>query len=950
MSSSEDDVPLQKGRKTNGQPGNTEVQSTLSKATIPKSLDKALDKSNPSGKHVIPGVSLRNGPVDEIDIEAPETNGVRANGTGSGKRKSRPGATNGKTYKEASTGEGEDDEDKPLNKRRRTSGNRKPVPDSDSDDLPLGAKSSNHKSKPAQMGKKPPKATKAELGDNSDSDTPLGAKLVKEKEKIQKHAEKEAKALQKEDKKAATVKKQSKNTKKEDSEGDEPIAKNSKKSTAKPGSANKKASAKGVKREASDDDTPLSRNAPLKKQKTKVKPTPPSPAKKGGKGKGVKKEEETEADLEAEEEEEEYRWWEDPTKGDGSQKWATLEHAGVVFPPPYEPLPKNVKMRYDGVPITMDPAAEEVAGFFGAMLNSTHNVENPTFQKNFFEDFCAILDKKGGVKNKDGNKIKIKEFSKCDFTPMFDYYEGKRLEKKSLSSAEKKALKAEKDTAEAPYLYCLWDGRKEKVGNFRVEPPGLFRGRGEHPKTGRVKARVMPEQITINIGKEATVPAPPEGHRWREVKHDQQGTWLALWNENINGAYKYVMLAANSAVKGQSDHKKFEKARELKKHIVRIRKDYEKDLKAELMSDRQRATAVYLIDQFALRAGNEKGEDEADTVGCCSLKFEHVTLKPPNKLIFDFLGKDSIRFYDEVEVDPQVFKNMKIFKKGKEEGDEIFDRLNTSGLNKHLSNYMSGLSAKVFRTYNASKTMSDLLQEMKSTGTIPEKIKDYNDANRKVAILCNHKRTVNAGHAGQMEKMTDRIKGLKYQKWRVKHMMLDLEPKLKKKRGAEFFELDEDIDEDWVKEHQAFLVQEQREKIEKKFAKDNEKLLAEGGKEMKTKELEERLSTARELEAKFKKENKTKKVEAEGKGPTIEKLEANLEKLDQRVGTMLVQKEDKDSNKEVALGTSKINYIDPRLTVVFSKKFNVPIEKFFSKTLREKFDWAIKSVDEDWEF
>lgn len=44
------------------------------------------------------------------------------------------------------------------------------------------------------------------------------------------------------------------------------------------------------------------------------------------------------------------------------------------------------------------------------------------------------------------------------------------------------------------------------------------------------------------------------------------------------------------------------------------------------------------------------------------------------------------------------------------------------------------------------------------------------------------------------------------------------------------------------------------------------------------------------------------------------------------------------------------NYIDPRLTVVFSKKFNVPIEKFFSKTLREKFDWAIKSVDEDWEF
>jgi DNA topoisomerase I len=99
-------------------------------------------------------------------------------------------------------------------------------------------------------------------------------------------------------------------------------------------------------------------------------------------------------------------------------------------------------------------------------------------------------------------------------------------------------------------------------------------------------------------------------------------------------------------------------------------------MKDEVMANRQRATAMYLIDKFALRAGNEKGDDEADTVGCCSLKFEHVTLKPPNIVIFDFLGKDSIRFYDEVEVDLQVFKNLKIFKKApKGEGDEIFDRL-----------------------------------------------------------------------------------------------------------------------------------------------------------------------------------------------------------------------------------------------------------------------------------
>ena len=55
-----------------------------------------------------------------------------------------------------------------------------------------------------------------------------------------------------------------------------------------------------------------------------------------------------------------------------------------------------------------------------------------------------------------------------------------------------------------------------------------------------------------------------------------------MWQENINGAYKYVMLAAKSSIKGQSDFKKFEKARALKKHIDRIRKDYTKELRAEL--------------------------------------------------------------------------------------------------------------------------------------------------------------------------------------------------------------------------------------------------------------------------------------------------------------------------------------------------------------------------------
>ena len=202
--------------------------------------------------------------------------------------------------------------------------------------------------------------------------------------------------------------------------------------------------------------------------------------------------------------------------------------------------------------------------------------------------------------------------------------------------------------------------------------------------------------------------------------------------------------------------------------------------------------------------------------------------------------------------------------------------------------------------------MANLLRDMKATGSVAEQLKLYNDANREVAILCNHKRTVTAGHGAQMEKLDDRVKGLKYQKWRLKQMMLDVDPKIKKSKGTAYFELDDDLNQAWIKEHQDFLVEEQRQKIEKKFAKDNEKLVAEGEREMKQKELEERLQVTVELAQKFKKENKSGKVEAEGKGPTIEKLESNIAKIEQRIETMSFQAADKENNKEVALGTSKI--------------------------------------------
>ena len=84
-----------------------------------------------------------------------------------------------------------------------------------------------------------------------------------------------------------------------------------------------------------------------------------------------------------------------------------------------------------------------------------------------------------------------------------------------------------------------------------------------------------------------------------------------------------------------------------------------------------------------MRAGNEKDEDTADTVGCCSLRYEHIKLHEERNgkqfvVEFDFLGKDSIRYHNEVPVDKRVFKNLMMFMDNKNDGDDLFDRLNVS--------------------------------------------------------------------------------------------------------------------------------------------------------------------------------------------------------------------------------------------------------------------------------
>ncbi|KAG5282447.1 hypothetical protein AALO_G00056120 [Alosa alosa] len=566
--------------------------------------------------------------------------------------------------------------------------------------------------------------------------------------------------------------------------------------------------------------------------------------------------------------EQKWKWWEEERATDGS-KWRFLEHKGPVFAPPYEPLPGHVRFYYDGKPFKLSTSAEEVATFFAKMLDHEYTTKD-AFRKNFFKDWRKemISEEKG----------KLTDLNKCDFSELSEYFKAQSEARKQMTKEEKLKIKEENERILEEYGFCVMDNHRERIGNFRIEPPGLFRGRGNHPKMGMLKRRIRPQDVIINCSKDSKHPKPPSGTKWKEVRHDNKVTWLASWTENIQGSIKYIMLNPSSRIKGEKDWQKYETARRLKSCVDRIRNQYREDWKSKEMRIRQRAVALYFIDKLALRAGNEKEEGEtADTVGCCSLRVEHIKLYPEMDgqeyvVEFDFLGKDSIRYYNKMPVEKRVFKNLQLFLENKQPEDDLFDRLNTSILNKHLQELMEGLTAKVFRTYNASITLQQQLKELTcSDDNLPAKILSYNRANRAVAILCNHQRAP---------------------------------PKTFEK-----------------------TMQNLQTKIDEK-----KKQLSSAKKELKS----------AKADAKTLHDDKSRKA-VETKKKAVQRIEEQLMKLE-------VQATDREENKQIALGTSKLNYLDPRISIAWCKKYEIPVEKIYNKTQREKFAWAIDMADEDFEF
>ena len=432
-------------------------------------------------------------------------------------------------------------------------------------------------------------------------------------------------------------------------------------------------------------------------------------------------------------------------------KWKELRHNGVAFPPAYEPRGLQINIRGEAVRLT--PDAEEMAYAWGKK-RTTPYVQDPVFQTNFLSDFVTVLP----------SKFADAKYAEINFSSVYQYLSKEELlkldkELKKKVAAQRKDLRLQ---LKEKFGYAVIDGTKTEFANYMVEPPSIFMGRGSHPMRGRWKPRIFPEDVVLNLSEDA--PTPPG--KWKEIVHDHESIWLAYWVDKLSEVRKYVWPSDISDLRQERDKMKYDNAKKLRRKLSDVREFIEKNLDSPDVKFRKLATVSYLIDNLAMRVGDEKEEDEADTVGASTLRVEHVKFLPQG-VEFDFLGKDSVRWQKTLKLDGSdnpIRRNLQEFVSNKKPEDLVFDGITSAHVNRFLGKAALGLTAKVFRTHHATEIVQSYLG--RHDGFKPNDqgfVKMYHArvANLEAAIRCNHKRTPPKTWEGSLDKKQQRLSDLK---------------------------------------------------------------------------------------------------------------------------------------------------------------------------------------------
>ena len=490
-----------------------------------------------------------------------------------------------------------------------------------------------------------------------------------------------------------------------------------------------------------------------------------------------------------------------------STKWTELEHNGVAFPPDH--VQRGINIKILGEVYFLNREQEELI-YAWAKKKDTHYVRDPVFQSNFLSDFKkAIPDRFKSVQKIDD--IDMSEaFSLVDKEASIK--EAEKIRIKSLPREEKKRIsqdkKLEKERLKSIYGKAKIDGNEVEVANWLVEPPGIFMGRGLHPLRGRWKPRITAKDVILNLDEDASVPEGP----WKAIVHDHNSTWLASWIENLTGKRKYVWLHDSSYLRQDNDKAKYDTAKKLENYIFDIEKEIVKQMShTKDTTKRKVATVCYLIYKLAMRVGDEKDPDEADTIGASTLRVEHLKFPVINDKIqieFNFLGKDSVPWQKTLEISSPdtraLYENLLFYMKGKDRTDEIFEDITSAKVNIFLRSLdkdnLPNLTAKVFRTYIATaivkKHLSAPILKLNKNESEFKKIYVAKIANLQAAITCNHKKGIDPKNPASKKSWEKFEQSVTNKKEKIKQIKLELKEKM------------------WKTEIQKFKKEQRLEKLE----------------------------------------------------------------------------------------------------------------------------------------
>ncbi len=455
----------------------------------------------------------------------------------------------------------------------------------------------------------------------------------------------------------------------------------------------------------------------------------------------------------------------------------SLKHNGIYVP---EYAPQGFHVKIQGQIINLKAKSEQMAIAWIRKRQSAVSPPDKVFMRNFMREFLEQLKLENHsptflasfastylakIENYSGGDFgnpNATVHADIDFSEISSYVENEKNKKLVLSPEEKKRQAAERkvkrEELKAKFAVAEVDGQKLEVANWTAEPSCLFAGRGDHPQRGKWKEGPTKDDIVLNLSPDAP---KPEG--WKTA-WEANKMYVAKWEDKLTGKIKYVWFSDSAPLKQNREKEKFKKAETLGKQISQIENHIMKNLDDKDETRRKVATVCWLILNPNMRVGDEKEPDEADTVGAITLRAEHITFVGDDTLHFDFLGKDSVRWIKEVKAPPAVINNIKTFMNDKSK-EYLFEGIDSKKVSRFLSEKMPGLTAKVFRTWRCTKTVTEELAKsgVKKDDPDYEKMYAAKMANLKVAEVANHKRKIPPTFQDRLAKKETHIKELESQ-------------------------------------------------------------------------------------------------------------------------------------------------------------------------------------------